>query len=157
MDFRALNPFYGQTLALFDMIFNFIFGLIGGIVLFTVGNTMNAAVVERTVEIGTLRAVGLRSSGVRRLFITEGLLLGCAGSAAGVVLAIVAGEVVNRLHLSWVPPGSSELLPLTLRIASEPQMLLLVFFGLIAIAGFSAWWPAWRASRLKIVDALRHA
>ncbi|NDG42114.1 MAG: ABC transporter permease, partial [Betaproteobacteria bacterium] len=157
MDFRALNPFYGQTLALFDMIFNFIFGLIGGIVLFTVGNTMNAAVVERTVEIGTLRAVGLRSSGVRRLFITEGLLLGCAGSAAGVVLAIVAGELVNRLHLSWVPPGSSELLPLSLRIVSEPQMLLLAFFGLIAIAGFSAWWPAWRASRLKIVDALRHA
>jgi putative ABC transport system permease protein len=157
MDFRALNPFYGQTMALFDMIFNFIFCLIGGIVLFTVGNTMNAAVVERTVEIGTLRAVGLRSSGVRRLFITEGLLLGCAGSAAGVVLAIVAGELVNRLHLSWVPPGSSELLPLTLRIMSEPQMLLLAFFGLIAIAGLSAWWPAWRASRLKIVDALRHA
>jgi putative ABC transport system permease protein len=48
-------------------------------------------------------------------------------------------------------------LPLSLRIVSEPQMLLLAFFGLIAIAGFSAWWPAWRASRLKIVDALRHA
>ncbi len=157
MDFRALNPFYGQTQALFDMIFNFIFCLIGGIVLFTVGNTMNAAVVERTVEIGTLRAIGLRSSGVRQLFITEGLLLGGAGSAAGVVLAIVAGELVNRLHLSWVPPGSSEHLPLTLRIWNEPQMLLLAFAGLIAIAGFSAWWPAWRASRLKIVDALRHA
>ena len=157
MDFRALNPFYGQTLALFDMIFNFIFGLIGGIVLFTVGNTMNAAVVERTVEIGTLRAIGLRSSGVRRLFVTEGLLLGGAGSAAGVVLAIAAGEWVNWLHLSWVPPGSSEHLPLTLRIASEPQMLWLVLIGLIVIAGFSAWWPAWRASRLKMVDALRHA
>jgi putative ABC transport system permease protein len=69
-DFRALNPYYGQTLALFNAIFGFIAILIGGIVLFTVGNTMNAAVVERTVEIGTLRAIGLRRTGIRSLFVS---------------------------------------------------------------------------------------
>ncbi|MBV5331373.1 ABC transporter permease, partial [bacterium] len=72
MDFRALNPSYVQTMQMFDTIFGFVFVLIGGIVLFTVSNTMNTTVVERTVEIGTLRAIGLRRGGIRQLFVTEG-------------------------------------------------------------------------------------
>ncbi len=76
LDFRTLNPFYVQTIQLFDTIFGFIFILIGGIVLFTVSNTMNTAVVERTVEIGTLRAIGLRRAGIRALFIAGGAVFG---------------------------------------------------------------------------------
>ena len=49
-DFRNLNPFFVQTIQMFDTIFGFVFVLIGAIVLFTVSNTMNTAVVERTVE-----------------------------------------------------------------------------------------------------------
>ena len=75
-DFGTLNPFYVQSVKLFDTIFGFMFILIGGIVMFTVSNTMNTAVVERTVEIGTLRAIGLRRAGIRRLFIAEGTLIG---------------------------------------------------------------------------------
>jgi putative ABC transport system permease protein len=157
LDYVVLNPFYVQTLDLFNMIFGFIFALIGGIVLFTVSNTMNAAVVERTVEVGTLRAVGLRRSGITRLFIAEGFMLGCGGALTGLSLALVVGGVVNALNLTWLPPGSSELLPLTLRIWGETTMLLLVTLGLILIATLSAWWPAWRAARLNIVEALRHA
>lgn len=74
--YDALNPFYVRSREMFNTIFGFIFALIGAIVLFTVGNTMNAAVVERTVEVGTLRAIGLRQRGIRTLFITEGLMLG---------------------------------------------------------------------------------
>ena len=54
LDYEKLNPFYGQTLAMFAAIFGFISVLIGAIVLFTVTNTMSMAVVERTAEIGTL-------------------------------------------------------------------------------------------------------
>jgi len=157
MDFEALNPFYVQTIDLFDMIFGFIFALIGGIVLFTVSNTMNAAVVERTVEIGTLRAIGLRQSGIRRLFIAEGFMLGCAGALTGTTLALVISGVVNHLGLTWQPPGGSETLPLTLRVWGESGMMVGTTLGLIAIGALSAWWPAWRAAGLKIVDALRHA
>jgi putative ABC transport system permease protein len=53
LDFATLNPYYVQTIEMFETIFGFIFVLIGGIVLFNVSNTMNTAVVERTVEIGT--------------------------------------------------------------------------------------------------------
>jgi len=157
LDFVALNPFYVQTLQLFDTIFGFIFVLIGGIVLFTVSNTMNAAVVERTVEIGTLRAVGLRQGGIRKLFVTEGFVIGCVGALVGALAAVVIAGAINLMGLTWLPPGSSEPLPLTLRVWGEWPMLIGTTLGLIVIAVASAWWPAWRAARLKIVEALRHA
>ena len=157
LDFEALNPFYVQTMQLFDMIFGFIFALIGGIVLFTVSNTMNAAVVERTVEIGTLRAVGQRRSGIRRLFVAEGLLLGVSGALLGVLTALLVAVVVNHLDLTWLPPGTSEPLPLNLRVWGETRTIVGTTLGLIVIAAVSAWWPAWRAANLNIVEALRHA
>lgn len=155
--FVELNPFYAQSEKLFDFIFGFIFVLIGGIVLFTVSNTMNTAVIERTVEIGTLRAIGLRQSGIRRLFLMEGFILGCAGAVAGLVMATVLGELVNLSGLTWLPPGSSEQLPLQLRVLGDSGIVTGTTLGLIAITTASAWWPAWRAAQLKIVEALRHA
>lgn len=156
LDFETLNPFYTQTVQLFDTIFGFIFVLIGGIVLFTVTNTMNAAVVERTTEIGTLRAIGLRQNGIRQLFVTEGLLLGVAGAVVGVVSALTIAYVVNHLNLTWLPPGSSARLPLNVRVWGETRMMILTALGLMGVAVLSAWWPARRAAQLKIVDALRH-
>lgn len=156
LDFETLNPFYVQTLNLFDTIFGFIFVLIGGIVLFTVSNTMNAAVVERTTEIGTLRSVGLRQSGIRKLFVMEGFLLGAVGAIVGVLSALAIAFVVNRSGLTWLPPGGSEPLPLTIRVWGETGMIVGTTIGLTLIGALSAWWPAYRAARLKIVDALRH-
>ncbi len=157
LDFKQLNPFYGETINLFNTIFGFIFVLIGGIVLFTVSNTMMAAVMERTTEIGTVRAVGLRQSGIRQLFVTEGFLLGCAGATLGVLMALALATLVNQLKLTWLPPGTSTPLPLTIRVAGEYGMIIGTMIGLIVIATVSAWLPAWRAARLSIVDALRHA
>ena len=156
LDFRTLNPFYVQTVQMFNTIFGFVFVLIGAIVLFTVSNTMNTAVVERTVEIGTLRAIGLRRAGIRALFVTEGALLGVSGALLGVVLAFAVSFIVNRLNIPWVPPSTVEPVPLTILVAGEGKMIIGTTIGLICIAILSAWWPAYRAARLDVVDALRH-
>lgn len=156
LDFRELNPFYVQTVGMFDTIFGFIFILIGGIVLFTVSNTMNTAVVERTVEIGTLRAIGLRRAGIRSLFVTEGALLGMSGALLGVLLALLLSTLVNGLGLTWWPPGNVDPLPLTLTVWGETKMIVGTTLGLMVIAVISAWWPAYRAAHLSVVDALRH-
>ena len=156
LDFQTLNPFYVQTIQLFDTIFGFIFALIGAIVLFTVSNTMNTAVVERTVEIGTLRAIGLRRAGIRNLFVTEGALLGCAGGIFGVVMALLLASIANAMGLTWTPPGSAQPLPLTLTVWGENRMILGTSVGLIFIAVLSAWWPSYRAAQLNVVEALRH-
>ena len=156
LDFRALNPFYVQTMQMFDTIFGFVFLLIGSIVLFTVSNTMNTTIVERTVEIGTLRAIGLRRAGILRLFVTEGALLGLCGAVLGVVLALVLAAVINQIGMPWLPPGNVLLVPFTVAVWGETRMLVGTTFGLVCIAILSAWWPAYRAARLDVVEALRH-
>jgi putative ABC transport system permease protein len=156
LDFRTLNPFFVQTEQMFDTIFGFVFLLIGAIVLFTVSNTMNTAVVERTVEIGTLRAIGLRRAGIRYLFVTEGALLGVCGALLGVVLALALSYLINQMDIPWVPPSTVEPVPLTILVAGEFHMIIGTTIGLIGIATLSAWWPAYRAAKLDVVDALRH-
>jgi putative ABC transport system permease protein len=155
-DFRDLNPFFVQTVQMFDTIFGFVFVLIGAIVLFTVSNTMNTAVVERTVEIGTLRAIGLRRSGIRSLFVIEGTLLGFFGAVLGVALAFIVSAIVNNMNIPWTPPSNVEAVPLTILVAGETRMITGTTIGLICIAIASAWWPAYRAAQMKVVEALRH-
>ncbi len=78
-DFGELNPFYGQVVRLFSGIFLFIALVMGMIVLFAVVNTMTMNVMERTNEIGTTRALGVRRQGIRRQFLMEGMLIGAVG------------------------------------------------------------------------------
>ncbi|MBU9547592.1 ABC transporter permease [Burkholderia multivorans] len=157
LDFATLNPQYGQVTGMFSAIFGFIAVLIATIVLFTVGNTMNMAVMERTHEIGTLRALGLRSAGIRRLFVCEGCLLGITGAIAGTVLALAAGAAINRAGLHWTPPGQTDPVALSVRVWDEFGMIARYAFGVTVVATLSAWLPAHRAARLPIVDALRFA
>ena len=156
IDYEMLNPFYGQTLSMFAAIFGFIAVLIGAIVLFTVANTMSMAVVERTSEIGTLRAIGLRRTGIRTMFLSEGIMLGCLGSLLGIVAALVLAWLINLLGLSWTPPGRIEPVALAVRVAGEYTMMICAAVALIIVAALSAVLPAKRAAHMNIVDALRH-
>lgn len=156
LDFRTLNPMFGQTEQFMNSMFGFISILIGVIVLFTIGNTMSTAVVERTVEIGTLRAIGLRRSGIRRLFLCEGVLLGLIGSISGVLCASFIAYLINHSGLSWTPPGYSYAYLILVNVWQDPHLVFGSVIGLIIVTVISAGMPANRASRLMIVDALRH-
>jgi putative ABC transport system permease protein len=153
LDFRTLNPTYDQTVEFMSSIFGFISILIGVIVLFTIGNTMSTAVVERTVEIGTLRAIGLRRSGIQRLFLCEGVLLGVIGAAIGVSLALFIAYLINHSGMSWTAPGYVHPYLILVRVWQDMNLLI---GSVIAVTVFSAWLPANRASKLMVVDALRH-
>lgn len=157
LDFEALNPIYRQTNEFMDSMFGFIALLIGVIVLFTIGNTMSTAVVERTAEIGTLRAMGLRRSGIRRLFLCEALQLGLIGAASGVVVALGVAYAINHSGWSWTPPGYAYAYLILVRVGEDLPLLAGSVTGIIGVTLLSAWWPARRAARSMIVDALRHA
>lgn len=156
VDYETLNPFYGQTLGMFAAIFGFISALIGAIVLFTVTNTMSMAVIERTAEIGTLRAIGLRRGGVRTMFISEGIILGCFGAVLGIAASLGMAWMIDHLGINWTPPGAVEPVLLAVRLTGENEMMLVGSVSLVVVAGLSALLPAARASRMNIVDALRH-
>jgi putative ABC transport system permease protein len=155
-EFGELVPFYGQVIGLFGAIFSFVAAIMGVIVLFSVINTMSMSVMERTNEIGTIRALGLRRGSVRRQFVLEGGLLGVIGATAGVVLAVVCSMLVNRAGLHWMPPGQSSPVPLRLSAAGIAPLMASVWTGLVAMSTVAALIPANRAARLPVVDALRH-
>jgi len=95
-DYTELTPMYNQVIGFFGAIFVFIAVVMGVIVLFTVINTMTMSVMERTNEIGTTRALGVRRSGIRRQFLAEGSLLGVIGAVLIVIAVIAALIPANR-------------------------------------------------------------
>ncbi len=155
-DFAELQPFYKQTTGLFSAIFAFISAIMVLIVLFTVVNTVGMSVMERTTEIGTTRALGVRRGGVRRLFLAEGLLLGAIGATLGVGGAQLAAILFNHGGFTWTPPGQSSPVPLAVMTSGVAGLLAKTWLASVVVATLAAVVPASRAARLKIVDALRH-
>ena len=155
-DFKELNPFYGQVLALFGAIFTFIAVIMGVIVLFTVVNTMGMSVMERTAEIGTARAIGVRRDGIRRQFLIEGWMLGAIGATAGLLLGSAVAYVVNHAGFSITFPGQASAVPFRLLTVGVGRLIAGAWLGLVVMATLAALLPANRAARLPVVDALRH-
>jgi putative ABC transport system permease protein len=155
-DFAEREPFYKQAVGMFSVIFLFISLIMSVIVLFTVVNTMGMSVMERTNEIGTARAMGVRRSGIRRTFLVEGALLGVLGASLGVALGKVLGWLFNLAGASWTPPGQAAPVPLRVMQSGVTGLLLGTWIVLIVVATIAAVLPANRAARLKVVDALRH-
>jgi putative ABC transport system permease protein len=155
-DFTQLNPQYTQIIGLFGSIFSFISVIIGIVVVFTVSNAMSMSVVERTGEIGTMRAMGVRRKGIRHQFLVEGSLLGLIGATCGVVIAYIAAFGVNHSLLTWTPPGRVAPVPLILYMTGAYTLIALTWFGLAVISSLASMIPANRAGRMTVVDALRH-
>jgi putative ABC transport system permease protein len=151
---NELSAFYTQVHGMFDMIFGFIFSIVITVVVMSVANSMGMAVVERTREIGTLRAIGLRRGGVIGLFVGEAALLVLLGCIAGLLLTLGVRYGINFADISYVPPNQTSRVPLlvdldTARIAFTALMLAVV-------GALAAWMPARRAAKQPIIDALGH-
>jgi putative ABC transport system permease protein len=155
-DFGELSPFYGQVVKMFSSIFLFIALVMGVIVLFAVINTMTMNVMERTNEVGTIRALGVRRAGIRSQFTVEGVLIGAIGATVGAALALAIAALVNHAGLTWIPPGNASAVPLRLDVAGRPLLMVSAWLGLAVVTTFAALLPANRAARLPVVDALRH-
>jgi putative ABC transport system permease protein len=100
--------------------------------------------------------MGQRRGGIRALFMCEGLLLGVMGAVLGVMVALLLAFAINHSGLTWTPPGYVYAYPLKVRVWGDPGLIFECAIGLVVVAVISAWWPANRAARLMIVDALRH-
>jgi putative ABC transport system permease protein len=151
---QDISVFYRSVKGLFSMIFAFIFGIVIVVVMMSIVNAMSMTVVERTREIGALRAIGLRRGGVIRLFTTEAAVLVGLGCAAGLVLTFVVRLGVNNSGIRYVPPNSSNLVRLLVDI--DVGKMVLAFVVICALGALSALLPARRAARQPIIDSLGH-
>ncbi|HXJ35720.1 MAG TPA: ABC transporter permease [Candidatus Eisenbacteria bacterium] len=119
-------------------------------------NTMYAAVAGRTAEIGTLRALGFSRTAILLSFLSESLLLAAGGFVGGVVLGVAAMWAVNTL-LQGVAFSMMTFSVATVLLQPSTTGVLLGLLFAIAIGGLGGLAPAWRASRLRVVDALHRA
>jgi len=113
-------------------------------------------VLERTGEIGTTLALGATRRQILRRFLGEGLFLGVIGGLVGLALGWLLALAISAVGIPMPPPpgmarGFTGAIRVTPALAFD-AWLLAVLTTLAASV-----YPAWRASRLEIVDALRHA
>jgi len=109
--------------------------------------------LERTREVGAIRAFGTTRGRVFRSFLLEGIFLGVIGGIAGMVIGTVIALVFNAIGVTWTPPGAA--IPQPLRVQITAYALLLPFFTAIASTFLSTLYPAAKNARLRIVEALR--
>lgn len=154
VSWTELADFYNKTVVLFSKQVDVVKLIIGIIIVLTISNTQTMSVLERTTEIGTSLAIGLRSSEIMKQFLMEGVLLGVAGGLAGIALGYLAGMAISAIGIPMPPPpgmarGYTGQILISGALVRDAAILAVLTTLLASIL------PAWRASRLNVVDALR--
>jgi putative ABC transport system permease protein len=147
-----LSPF-ASLARMIDLMTVFIKVVLVSIVLVSVMNVMVMAVYERIREIGTIAAIGTRPSRILSLFLAEGLLLGVIGTALGTLVSLAAIYAINlwKPHFAFGQQSDLVMAP-TIAVAQVVTVALLV----VGVAILASLQPAWKASRLDPINALRH-
>jgi putative ABC transport system permease protein len=149
-----LADFYTRAVALLREQLGVVRLIVVAIILLGIGNTMMMSVVERTGEIGTLMALGVRRRSVLGQFLVEGALIGAIGGVAGLALALVAGTAIGALGIEMPPPPGLTRGYIA-RVLLTPPIVLEAPILAIATTMLASFYPAWKASRMVIVDAIR--
>jgi len=111
-------------------------------------NTMFTSVLERTKEIGVMKAVGAKNSHVLTIFLIESGLMGLVGGIVGILLGLALSTIASSLI--------GRFFGISLAIVASPTLILSTLVGSFSIGAIAGLWPAWRAAKLPVVDALRY-
>lgn len=150
-----MADFYNKTAELFSRQVNVVRLIIAVIIVLSISNTLMMNVMERTGEIGTIMAIGVKRKEVLIQFLAEGLILGMAGGALGLILAYTLGVLISAIGIPMpAPPGMS--FGYTAEILINWRMAFEAYFLAIMTTLVASVIPAIKASRMEIVNALRH-
>ncbi len=147
--------FYNKTVALFTQQMNVLRLIIGFIIVLSISNMLVMNVLERTGEIGTLLAIGFKRKKILQLFAIEGLLLGLIGASLGLIIGYGLAELISAIGIPMPPPPGMEE-GYTGRIRITPNVMVTAFLIAFITTALAGLYPAWKASRLPIIKALRH-
>jgi putative ABC transport system permease protein len=117
---------------------------------------MSMSVFERVKEIGTLRAIGTTRWGITKLFLLEGVLIGIIGGILGIIAGIIAAQLINLSGGIEIMPPPGMTVSFITNILIVPNVLIYSFTLTVFVSVLSSVYPAVKASRLKIVDAIHY-
>jgi putative ABC transport system permease protein len=151
-----LADFYNKTVELFSKQVSVMKLIIAIIIVLCISNTQSMSVLERTSEIGTSMALGATRAQTLRRFLFESLVIGLIGGLIGLSLGILLAKFISVVGIPMPPPpgmarGFTAQIRVSWALAGDAFALALVT---TLLAGL---YPAWKASRMTIVDALRQA
>jgi putative ABC transport system permease protein len=147
-----LSPF-ANIANMIDLMTFFIKLMLIAIVLISILNVMIMAVYERVREIGTIAAIGTLPSKILSLFLVEGFCLGLTGAIVGVVFGL---GVIFALNLSKISFNFGQATGLILAPTIAPREVIVASLMVIVVSVLASLQPAYKASRMEPIDALRH-
>jgi len=150
-----MADFYNKTVELYGRQFLVFKLIIAVIVVLSIFNTINMSIWERTREIGTIMALGAKRREVLKLFLLEGLVLGIFGGLIGIIVGVGLAQLISLIGIPMPPPPGGTF-HWVAHIRVVPHLLLSSFLIALISSLVSSFYPAFKASRLTIADALRH-
>ncbi len=150
-----LFPFVKSLNGTQDFIFSIISAVFLAVVLLGILNAMLMTVLERTREIGTMLAVGMRRQKIIELFMLEGAVIGTVGVMLGLAVGVALVTFFNHKGIPLPAPGAT--VDSIVRPYVTSRFVLSALTGTPIGAALATLWPAWRASRLRPVEALATA
>ena len=157
MDWRAAAYSYSQSVEGIGLVFNILIIILAIVVFIIIMNTMIVSVIERTGEIGTMRAIGAEKKFVRRLFMSETLILTSISSVVGVIVAGIIMAIFNSLNITITNSIAKMILGGgLLRFSPTPAIIIITI--IIAIGGslISNLSPVKSALKITPLKALNH-
>ena len=153
MDWREQNGALFKALSLEKLGMSVILSLIIIVAAFNIVSTLTMVVRDKTREIGILKAMGLPSESVRRIFLAQGLVIGVVGTGIGLAIGLVVGLAIGRWHLITLDPQVYFIdhLPVQMQVVDTA---LIVVLGIL-VATIATLHPATQASRLYPIEAIR--
>ena len=151
-----LALFHNQVVSLFRRELDVIKLIVSTIVILGIANTIGMSIVERRIELATLRALGLRPGVVGRLLMTEALLTGLIGGALGVVLGVAVALAASAVGIPFPsPPGATR--PFLGGVDIVPGIVVFAFVLSVLATVAAAALPVWKALKRPIAETLRGA
>ena len=150
-----LSDFFTKTVTFLSGQLGVMRFLIGVIIVLGVSNMLIMNVLERTGEIGTLMALGVRRRKIIQLFLLESLYLGLIGCVIGLLVALLLAQIISSIGVPMPPPPGRTAGYLGAIRVTGP-ILLSAFAVTLGTTLLAALYPARKAARLVIVDALRY-
>lgn len=146
---------YTQPRMFYNLLYVLMMSIIVMVVVFSIANTLNLTMHERVREIGTIRSLGTTRLQVAKIFITESFFIGVIGGLVGLIAGYGLATLLNALGGIPIPPPPGQARGYTAFFRPDFLQALELWLLFLITATVAGVYPAFKAARLQIVDALR--